>query len=137
MPPNTLFTVPIRRPLLLNGSWGQEKAIISTVEEWGSCNLKLSLFRAHWEMRQNEPMMIATILLAAGESKRMCRPKLLMPLGRSTILEQTVDNFLNSQVNEVIVVVGYRHVPGGLRCAARGTISRSEYCERQSNETQC
>ena len=52
--------------------------------------------------------MVSAILLAAGESKRMGKPKLLMPFGRSTILEQTVDNLLNSKVSEVIVVLGYK-----------------------------
>lgn len=52
--------------------------------------------------------MVSVILLAAGESKRMGKPKLLMPLGKATILEQTIDNFLASKVNEVIVVLGYR-----------------------------
>ena len=52
--------------------------------------------------------LISAIILAAGESKRMGKPKQLMPLGRTTILEQTIDNSLNSEVNEVIVVLGHR-----------------------------
>ncbi len=52
--------------------------------------------------------MISAILLAAGESKRMGKPKLLMPFGNSTILEQSVDNLLHSRVGEVIVVLGYK-----------------------------
>ena len=52
--------------------------------------------------------LISVIILAAGESRRMGKPKQLMPLGRTTILERTVDNFLNSEVSEVIVVLGYR-----------------------------
>ena len=51
---------------------------------------------------------IECIVLAAGESKRMGKPKLLLPLGQGTVLEQTIDNFLNSKVDKVIVVVGYR-----------------------------
>lgn len=54
------------------------------------------------------PSLISVIILAAGESKRMGKPKQLMPLRRTTILEQTIDNFLNSEVNEVIVVLGHR-----------------------------
>ena len=50
---------------------------------------------------------ISVIILAAGESKRMGKLKQLLPLGQNTILEQTIDNFLNSKINEVIVVVGY------------------------------
>jgi len=52
--------------------------------------------------------MVSAILLAAGESKRMGEPKLLLPFGSSTILEQAVDNLLNSRVDEVIVVLGDR-----------------------------
>jgi molybdenum cofactor cytidylyltransferase len=51
---------------------------------------------------------ISAIILAAGESKRMGRPKQLMPLGDSTILERTVDNFLGSKVSEVLVVLGHK-----------------------------
>jgi len=54
------------------------------------------------------PSLISVIILAAGESKRMGKPKQLMPMGRTTILEQTVENCLNSKVNEVIVVLGHR-----------------------------
>ena len=52
--------------------------------------------------------MLSAILLAAGESKRMGKPKQLMPLGQSTLLEQTIDNLLNSAVDEIIVVLGHR-----------------------------
>ena len=52
--------------------------------------------------------MLSAILLAAGESKRMGKPKQLMPLGKSTLLEQAVDNLLDSSVNETIVVVGHQ-----------------------------
>lgn len=52
--------------------------------------------------------MLSAILLAAGESKRMGKPKQLMPLGKSTLLEQAVDNLLNSAIDETIVVLGHR-----------------------------
>ena len=52
--------------------------------------------------------MISAILLAAGESKRMGKLKQLMPFGQSTIVEQAIDNLLNSAVDEIIVVLGYR-----------------------------
>ncbi len=51
---------------------------------------------------------ITCIVLAAGESKRMGQPKLLLPLGESTVGEHTIDNFLNSKLKEVIVVLGDR-----------------------------
>jgi len=53
-------------------------------------------------------LFTSAILLAAGESRRMGRMKLLQPLGAKTILEQALDNLLCSLVDEVIVVVGYQ-----------------------------
>jgi len=38
----------------------------------------------------------------------MGRPKQLLPFGQSTIIEQAIDNLLNSAVSECIVVLGYR-----------------------------
>jgi len=51
---------------------------------------------------------VSAILLAAGKSSRMGKLKQLMPLGNSTILEQTLANLLGSRLNEVIVVLGYK-----------------------------
>lgn len=52
--------------------------------------------------------MISAILLAAGESKRMGRPKLLMKVGQRTMIEKSVDTLLRSNIDELIVVLGYR-----------------------------
>jgi molybdenum cofactor cytidylyltransferase len=52
--------------------------------------------------------MISAILLAAGESRRMGSPKLLLKWGDSTIIEKSVDALLASKVDELIVVLGYR-----------------------------
>jgi molybdenum cofactor cytidylyltransferase len=51
---------------------------------------------------------VSAILLAAGEARRMGRLKQLMPLGSSTMVEQTIDNLLASSVGEVIVVLGHK-----------------------------
>ncbi len=51
--------------------------------------------------------MVSAIVLAAGESKRMGKLKQLLPLGESTIIEQTIDNLLSSRIGEVIVVMGH------------------------------
>jgi len=53
-------------------------------------------------------VVISAILLAAGESKRMGKPKQLMPWHQGTILERAIDNLLESAVSEVVVVVGYQ-----------------------------
>ncbi len=60
----------------------------------------------HTEMKINNSTFVSAILLAAGESKRMGKPKLLLPLGDGTVLGNTVDNLLGSSVDEVIVVLG-------------------------------
>jgi molybdenum cofactor cytidylyltransferase len=52
--------------------------------------------------------MISAILLAAGESKRMGRPKLLLQWGQCTIIEKSVDTLLASKIDELIVVLGYQ-----------------------------
>lgn len=49
---------------------------------------------------------VSAILLAAGESTRMGKQKLLLPLGNMTMVEQSLENLLNSRVKEVIVVLG-------------------------------
>ena len=51
---------------------------------------------------------VSVVLLAAGESKRMGQPKQLMPLGKSTILERAISNFMNSEAKQIIVVLGHR-----------------------------
>jgi molybdenum cofactor cytidylyltransferase len=63
--------------------------------------------------------MVSAILLAAGEARRMGKLKQLMPLGKTTIVEQTIDNLLASRVNEVIVVLGHKAEEIMKRIAAR------------------
>jgi molybdenum cofactor cytidylyltransferase len=46
------------------------------------------------------------IILAAGESKRMGKQKLLLPFGEKTILGSTIDNAIGSELNDVLVVLG-------------------------------
>jgi molybdenum cofactor cytidylyltransferase len=49
---------------------------------------------------------ISCILLAAGESKRMGKPKLLLNLGNSNVINITINNYLKSEIFEIIVVLG-------------------------------
>jgi len=44
--------------------------------------------------------------LAAGSSRRMGKPKLLLPWKQATIIEDVVDGYLKSTLSELIVVVG-------------------------------
>ena len=53
-----------------------------------------------------ECYIIWIIILAAGESRRMGRPKLLLPFGEKTIIETVVNNAVQSKADEVLVVLG-------------------------------
>ena len=50
--------------------------------------------------------MITAIIPAAGLSRRMGRPKLLLPWGETTVLGQVVSIFLDAGVEDILVVTG-------------------------------
>jgi len=50
--------------------------------------------------------MIWGMILAAGESKRMGKPKLLLPFGEKTIIERVIDSVIQSKLDDVLVVLG-------------------------------
>ncbi|MEW5901721.1 MAG: nucleotidyltransferase family protein [Acidobacteriota bacterium] len=50
--------------------------------------------------------MIWAVVLAAGESRRMGGPKLLLPFGSSTIIETVIRRLLASRVDKLLVVLG-------------------------------
>lgn len=50
--------------------------------------------------------MISAIILAAGESKRMGQPKMLLKWGNTTILEHVISVFANAGVENIVVVTG-------------------------------
>ncbi len=50
--------------------------------------------------------MIVALVLAAGESRRMGQPKLLLPVGTSSVIERVVDACLGSAADRVVVVLG-------------------------------
>lgn len=49
---------------------------------------------------------ISAVLLAAGESRRMGQPKLLMPWRNTTILGQVIATFTLAGITDIIVVTG-------------------------------
>lgn len=53
--------------------------------------------------------MISAIILAAGESKRMGRPKMLLPWGTTTVLGQVISTFRQAGVDPILVVTGGAH----------------------------
>ncbi len=52
---------------------------------------------------------ISAILLAAGLSSRMGRPKLLLPWGETTVLGQVITTFAAAGVEDLLVVTGAEH----------------------------
>ena len=53
--------------------------------------------------------MITAIILAAGESKRMGQPKMLMPWGKSTVLQTVISTLQTAGMNDILVVTGGAH----------------------------
>ncbi len=50
--------------------------------------------------------MITAVVLAAGRSERMGRPKMLLPFGRRTLIETVLAGVRRSRVDDVVVVLG-------------------------------
>ncbi|MEP7136967.1 MAG: nucleotidyltransferase family protein [Chloroflexota bacterium] len=50
--------------------------------------------------------MITAIILAAGQSKRMGKPKMLLPWGDITIIEHVISVFANAGIEDILVVTG-------------------------------
>ncbi len=51
--------------------------------------------------------MISAIILAAGESERMGSCKQLLNIGEKTMIERVFETVMCSQVDEIIIVLGY------------------------------
>jgi molybdenum cofactor cytidylyltransferase len=52
---------------------------------------------------------IGAVVLAAGQSTRMGRPKLALPWGDTTVIGQVVQVLLNAGISEIVVVTGGAH----------------------------
>jgi molybdenum cofactor cytidylyltransferase len=50
--------------------------------------------------------MIAAIVLAAGMSRRMGEPKMVLPWGQTTVIGQVVNVLAQSGIDEIVVVTG-------------------------------
>jgi len=55
----------------------------------------------------NSVVMISAIVLAAGESRRMGRPKQLLEWQGKTLLLHVLENLINSSADEIILVLGH------------------------------
>ena len=50
--------------------------------------------------------MITALILAAGQSKRMGQPKMLLPWGETTVLEKVIATFKAADVDEILIITG-------------------------------
>lgn len=50
--------------------------------------------------------MITAVILAAGESRRMGQPKMLMPWGESTVLQTVISTIESAGITDILVVTG-------------------------------
>jgi len=50
--------------------------------------------------------MISAVILAAGESKRMGQPKMLMSWGHTTVLGRVIEVLQKSEIEDILVVTG-------------------------------
>lgn len=55
---------------------------------------------------ENNSPGVWAIILAGGESKRMKRPKLLLPFRGKTVIETVVKNVIDSNVDKTMVILG-------------------------------
>lgn len=53
--------------------------------------------------------MISAIILAAGASKRMGEPKMLLPWGETTVLQKVISTFQRAGIEDILVVTGGAH----------------------------
>ena len=56
--------------------------------------------------KRPKPLSVTAIILGAGTSSRMGKPKLLLPFGESTVFGTVISHVLDSSVERVIVVLG-------------------------------
>ena len=78
--------------------------------------------------------MIAALILAAGQSKRMGQPKMLLPWGETTVLETVIATYRAAGIDNILVItggareqveVGWRYGTGGIQ---------SKFCKRRDAE---
>ena len=50
--------------------------------------------------------MITALILAAGQSKRMGQPKMLLPWGKTTVLGQVIHTFRAAGVEDLLIITG-------------------------------
>ena len=62
--------------------------------------------------------MITALILAAGQSKRMGQPKMLLPWGKTTVLGQVLQTLKRANIPDILVVTGAARINIEKICAA-------------------
>jgi molybdenum cofactor cytidylyltransferase len=75
--------------------------------------------------------MICALVLAAGESRRMGRPKLLLPFGDKTIIEHIVDSIAKSEADQILVVLGSHREEIAQKIADRSVLTVANHRYRE------
>jgi molybdenum cofactor cytidylyltransferase len=84
----------------------------------------------------------AGIVLAAGMSSRFGRPKQLLELGGRPVIEWTLKACLDSQLESIYLILGYKHlqilkkISKEIRCSLRNIIVNNNYKSGQSTSLQ-
>jgi molybdenum cofactor cytidylyltransferase len=76
--------------------------------------------------------MIAAVILAAGQSKRMGQPKMMLPWHGTTVLGRVIDVFKAAEIEEVVVVTGGNRA--GSEQIARSAGARTVFNEDYTNQ---
>src|SRR5258706_11514588 len=50
--------------------------------------------------------MISAIILAAGKSRRMGQPKMLLPWGKTTVLGQVIECLQHAEIRDILIITG-------------------------------
>jgi molybdenum cofactor cytidylyltransferase len=77
--------------------------------------------------------MISAVVLAAGQSKRMGRPKMTLPWGEKTVIGQVVSILLKSGLEQIVVVTGgaSQEVEAALRGLPVSLVHNPRYAEEE------
>jgi molybdenum cofactor cytidylyltransferase len=84
--------------------------------------------------------MIVGIILSAGESKRMGKPKQLLPWGNSVILQQVIDNASASRLGMILLVLGSHadEIAGKIKISSKiRIVINRDFKEGMSSSVKC
>lgn len=83
---------------------------------------------------ESKPLFVSGIILAAGRSSRLGRPKQLLQLGGEPLLRHVIRRALSSRLNELIVVLGYEaeQIAQAVGALGQRMAVNADYAEGQS-----